>query len=190
MGIEFGIVNWLTIGVFLLATTWFGHKMSSKASNLDDFFLGGRKLPWWAVSGSIIASQMSAVTIVATPGFLFRDTGNLLFLQGTLIGFIIAKFLMALLFVKPYYEKKIYSPYDFIENRLGSRSSGLARVLFVIGTIFGHGIRLLTIALVFSVVFGDYNDHVWFISQCDTFNDVCCDWIDQTKMGCIISGYI
>jgi SSS family solute:Na+ symporter len=152
MGIEFGFINWLTLAAFLLATTWFGHRMSNKASNLDDFFLGGRKLPWWAVSGSIIASQISAVTIVATPGFLFRDTGNLLFLQGTLIGFIIAKFLMALIFVKPYYEKKIYSPYDFIENRLGSRASGLARILFVVGTIFGHGIRLLTIALVFSVV--------------------------------------
>jgi len=154
MGIEFGFVNWLTLGAFLIATTWFGHRMSNKAGNLEDFFLGGRKLPWWAVSGSIIASQMSAVTIVATPGFLFRESGNLLFLQGTLIGFIIAKFLMALLFVKPYYEKKIYSPYDFIENRLGGKSSGLARVLFVIGAIFGHGIRLLTIALVFSVVAG------------------------------------
>ena len=154
MGTEFGLINWLTLAAFLLATTWFGHRMSNKAGNLDDFFLGGRKLPWWAVSGSIIASQISAVTIIATPGFLFRESGNLLFLQGTLIGFIIAKFLMALLFVKPYYEKKIYSPYDFIENRLGTRSSGLARTLFVIGTIFGHGIRLLTIALVFSVVAG------------------------------------
>ena len=152
MDIEFGLTNWLTLAAFLAATTWFGHKMSGKAGNLDDFFLGGRKLPWWAVSASIIASQMSAVTVVATPGFLFSDGGNLLFLQGTLIGFIIAKFLMALLFVKPYYEKKIYSPYDFIENRLGSRSSGLARGLFITGTIFGHGIRLLTIALVFSVV--------------------------------------
>jgi len=152
MGIEFGLINWLIIGIFLLASTWFGHKMSNRAGNLEDFFLGGRKLPWWAVSGSIMASQISAVTIIATPGFLFRESGNLLFLQGTLIGFILAKFLMALIFVKPYYEKKIYSPYDFIENRLGSRVSGLARVLFIIGTIFGHGIRLLTIALVFSVV--------------------------------------
>jgi Na+/proline symporter len=62
MGIEFGLINWLTLGVFLLGTTWFGHKMNNKAGNLDDFFLGGRKLPWWAVSASIIASQMSAVT--------------------------------------------------------------------------------------------------------------------------------
>jgi solute:Na+ symporter, SSS family len=51
MGVEFGLINWLTIAAFLLATTWFGHKMSNKAGSLDDFFPGGRKLPWWAVSG-------------------------------------------------------------------------------------------------------------------------------------------
>jgi len=151
---EFGLSNWLVVVAFLVATTWFGHKMSGKVKGLDGFFLGGNSLPWWAVSGSIVASQLSAVTIVAVPGFLFRDTGNLLFLQGTLIGFILAKFLMVLIFLKPYYEKKIYSPYDFIENRLGSRVSSLARILFVVGAIFGHGIRLLTVALVFSVVAG------------------------------------
>jgi SSS family solute:Na+ symporter len=107
MGIEFGLINWLIIGIFLLAVTWFGNRMSSKADNLDDFFLGGRKLPWWAVSGSIMASQISAVTIIATPGFLFRESGNLLFLQGTLIGFILAKFLLALIFVKPIINENI-----------------------------------------------------------------------------------
>ncbi len=151
---QFGLINWLAVAVFLLATTWFGHKMSGRVKSLDGFFLGGNSLPWWAVTGSIVASQLSAVTIVAVPGFLFRDGGNLLFLQGTLIGFILAKFLMVLIFLKPYYQRKIYSPYDFIENRLGSRISGLARCLFVTSAIFGHGIRLLTVALVFSVVAG------------------------------------
>jgi solute:Na+ symporter, SSS family len=51
MGVEFGLIYWLIIAVFLLATTWFGHKMSNKAGTLDDIFLGGRKLPWWAVKG-------------------------------------------------------------------------------------------------------------------------------------------
>jgi len=149
---EFGFVNWLVLGSFMLVTTWVGHLFSKNNKGLDGFFLGGDGLPWWAVSGSIMASQISAVTIVALPGAIFREGGNLLFLQGSLIGFVIAKFLMVCLFLKPFYEKKIYSPYEFIENRLGGKVAHLSRGLFLISAILGHSIRLLTVALVLSVV--------------------------------------
>jgi SSS family transporter len=149
---QFGIINWVVLIVVVVGTTWAGHVLSAKGKGLEGFFRGGDGLPWWAVSGSIMATQISAVTIIALPGAIFRDGGNLLFMQGTLIGFVIAKFLMVLLFVKPYYEKRIYSPYDFIENRLGSHVSHLARGLFLASAILGHGIRLLTVALVLSVI--------------------------------------
>ena len=145
-------IDWAVIAAFLACTTLAGHLLKGKAGGMDGFFLGGRSLPWWAVSCSIMASQLSAVTVIAVPGILFREGGNLLFLQGTLLGFIVAKFLMAYLFVKPYYEQKIYSPYDFIENRLGVGAAQSARVLFMISAILGHGIRLLTVALVLNVV--------------------------------------
>lgn len=148
----FGWINWTVLIVFVLGTTLLGHLLRGKAGGLDGFFLGGKSLPWWAVSCSIMASQLSAVTVIAVPGAIFRDGGNLLFLQGTLIGFVVAKLLMVLLFVKPYYERKIYSPYDFIEHRLGPGASNLSRGLFLVSAILGHGVRLLTIALVLSVV--------------------------------------
>ena len=148
----FGWINWCVLAAFVLGTTWLGHLLKGKATGLDGFFLGGRSLPWWAVSGSIMASQISAVTIIAVPGAIFAPNGNLLFLQGTLLGFVLAKFLMAWLFVKPYYERKIYSPYDFIEHRLGPGAEHLSRGLFLISAILGHGVRLLTVALVLSVV--------------------------------------
>lgn len=148
----FGWIDWLVLAAVVLGTTVLGHVLKGKATGLDGFFLGGGSLPWWAVSGSIMATQISAVTVIAVPGAIFAEGGNLLFLQGTLLGFVIAKLLMAWLFVRPYYERKIYSPYDFIEHRLGARSSQLARGLFLMGTIFGHGVRLLTVALVLSVV--------------------------------------
>ena len=149
---NFGWINWSVVIVFVLGTTVLGHVLSGKTRGMDGFFLGGRNLPWWAVSGSIMASQVSAVTVIALPGAIFREQGNLLFLQGTLLGFVVAKFLMVWLFVKPYYEKKIYSPYDFIEHRLGREASHLSRGLFLVSAILGHGVRLLTVALVLSVV--------------------------------------
>ena len=145
-------IDWAVIAGFLACTTLAGHLLKGKAKGMDGFFLGGRSLPWWAVSCSIMASQLSAVTVIAVPGILFRKGENLLFLQGTLLGFIVAKFLMAYLFVKPYYEQKIYSPYGFIENRLGIGAAQTARALFMISAVLGHGIRLLTVALVLKVV--------------------------------------
>jgi SSS family solute:Na+ symporter len=150
--VTFGWVNWTVLIGVVLGTTVFGHVLKGKAKGLDGFFLGGKQLPWWAVSCSIMASQLSAVTVIAVPGIIFRTGGNLLFLQGTLIGFVVGKLLMVFVFVKSYYEKKIYSPYDFVEVRLGTSASNLSRGLFVASAILGHGIRLLTVALVLSVV--------------------------------------
>lgn len=149
---SFGIINWSILILLVIGITWLGHRLSAGQKGLDGFFLGGNSLPWWAVSGSIMATQISAVTIIALPGAVFQEGGNLLFLQGTLLGFVIAKILMTLLFVGPYYEKKIYSPYDFIGNRLGQRAAHLTRGLFLAGAILGHGVRLLTVSLVLSVI--------------------------------------
>ncbi|MFZ9937915.1 MAG: sodium:solute symporter family transporter [Luteolibacter sp.] len=150
--INFGWIDWDILIAVVLGTTLLGHLLKGRASGMDGFFLGGRNLPWWAVSGSIMASQLSAVTVIAVPGAVFQQGGNLLFLQGTLLGFVVAKLLMACLFVKPYFEQKIYSPYDFIEHRLGAGASQLSRGLFLASTILGQGVRLFTIALVLSVV--------------------------------------
>ena len=149
---SFGIINWSILIFLVLGITWLGHRLSSGQKGLDGFFLGGNSLPWWAVSGSIMATQISAVTIIALPGAVFQEGGNLLFLQGTLLGFVIAKILMTLLFVGPFYEKKIYSPYDFIGHRLGQRAAHLTRVLFLAGAVLGHGVRVLTVSLVLSVI--------------------------------------
>ena len=149
---QFGIINWLVLFTFLLVTTFIGHLLKGKQQGLEQYFLGGGQLPWWAVSASIMVSQLSAVTIIAVPGFVFRDGGSLTFLQGTLLGVIVAKVLMMVFFIGPYYEQRIYSPYEFIRKRLGAVPSQMASILFVAGAILGHGVRLLTIAIVLSVV--------------------------------------
>ena len=150
--ITFGWIDWGVLIIVILGTTFLGHLLKGKERGMAGFFLGGKNLPWWAVSASIMASQLSAVTIIAVPGAIFAPGGNLLFLQGTLLGFVAAKLLMCWLFVKPYYEQNIYSPYDFIENRLGMGTAQLSRGLFLVSAVLGHGVRLLTIALVLGVV--------------------------------------
>ena len=64
----FGWINWCVVAVVVLGTTLLGHLLKGKSTGVEGFFLGGRNLPWWAVSASIMASQISAVTVIAVRG--------------------------------------------------------------------------------------------------------------------------
>ncbi len=149
----FGAVNWLVLVLFLAGTTLVGHLTRGKTTSMHGFFLGGRNIPWWAVSASIVATQTSTLTFIAVPAVVFKAGGNLTFHQMT-YGILIGNVLMALVFVKSYYESEYYSPYDFIGARLDERISHLARALFVVGAILMQSVRLLSTALILSVVTG------------------------------------
>eukprot|EP00903_Cladosiphon_okamuranus_P003605 g3603.t1 len=127
--------------------------MRGKNATIRDFFLGGRSLPWWAVSGSIIATEISGVTFIGVPGTLFALNGDFTYLQWA-IGSIIARFLVARYFVKVYYEQEIYSPYDYMGNRLGSGAKMLATVFFTLGSVLGQSVRVLVAAIPLRVVTG------------------------------------
>jgi SSS family transporter len=151
--VVFGWINWTILIGALAAITIAGHLLRGRNASMHDFFLGGRNIPWWAVSGSIIATQTSALTFISVPAAVFMKGGNLTYLQMT-FGFIIGNILMALIFVKPYYDREIFSPYDFIGNRLGLRVSQMARFLFICGAVMSQGVRLLSTGLILSVVTG------------------------------------
>ena len=145
--------DWAVLVGYLLLTTWVGHAMRGKNATIRDFFLGGRSLPWWAVTGSIIATEISGVTFIGVPGTLFALNGDFTYLQWA-IGSIIARFLVARWFVKVYYEQEIYSPYDYMGNRLGGGAKTLATILFTLGSVLGQSVRVLVAAIPLRVVTG------------------------------------
>jgi len=151
--LQFTTWDWVVLVGYLLLTTWVGHVMRGKNATIKDFFLGGRSLPWWAVSGSIIATEISGVTFIGVPGTLFALEGDFTYLQWA-IGSIIARFLVAKWFVKVYYEQEIYSPYDYMGNRLGRGAKMLATVLFTLGSVLGQSVRVLVAAIPLRVVTG------------------------------------
>ncbi len=146
-------VDWLVVFGYLALTTWVGHAMRGKQGTIQDFFLGGRSIPWPAVSGSIIATEISGVTFIGVPGTLFALHGDFTYLQWA-IGSIIARVLVAGFFVRVYYQREIYSPYDFMGLRLGLSVKTLATVFFTIGSILGQSVRVLVAAIPLKVVTG------------------------------------
>ena len=155
--------DWLVIAAYLLLSTAIGARLAGKQSSIHDFFLAGRKLPWWAITGSMIATEISAVTFVAVPTMSYASPGNLTYLQWA-AGTIIARVIIGLYFVRRYYEREIYSPYDFLERRLGLGVKKVTTGLFLIGAVLGQGARLYITAFVLSAITNlDLISSIWII---------------------------
>ena len=151
--------DWGVVAFYMLLTTWIGHRMSGKAATVKDFFLGGRSMPWWAVSGSMVATEISALTFIAVPSGVYAANGDWTYLQWGL-GSMVARFAVAWWLVPLYYQREIYSPYDFMGDRLGEGVRRLVTLLFSLGSILGQSVRVLVAALPLLIVTG------WPIELC------------------------
>ncbi len=154
---QFGWIDWTVVVGYLAFTTFLGAKLAGRQASMRDFFLGGRKLPWYAVSGSIIATEISALTFVSVPSIVFKidPEGNFTYLQLGLIGTFLARIIVGYVLVPAYYEREIYSPYDYMGNKLGGHVRSMTSVLFSLGGILGQSARIYLTAEVVMVVLKD-----------------------------------
>lgn len=150
---KFSWIDWGVVAAYLIFTTILGALLAGRQATIRDFFLGGRKLPWIAVYGSIIATEFSAASFLIVPAIVFKAGGDLTYLQ-LAIGTILARFIIGFFFVPAFYEREIYSPYDYMGNRLGPRVRELSTMLFIVGAVLGQGVRVYIAALAFQVVTG------------------------------------
>lgn len=150
---HFLAIDWIVLIGYLALTTWIGHALRGRQSSVKDFFLAGRSLPWPAVCGSIIATEISAITFVGVPGMVFAAGGNFTYLQWA-IGSVAARCVVGIWFVKVFYEREIFSPYDYMQDRLGPGARQLTTMLFFISSVLGQSVRLLVTALILRTVTG------------------------------------
>ena len=152
---NFNWVDWTVVAVYLIFTTALGARMAGKQSTMRDFFLGGRKLPWFAVSGSIIATEISALTFIIVPFIVFKPGGDFTYLQMGLFGTFFARLLIAWFVIPAYYKREIYSPYDYMGAQLGGNVRTMTTALFLLGGLLAQSARVYLTALVLEVVLHD-----------------------------------
>jgi len=128
-----------------------GLYMGRKEEDLKDFALGGRRIPWWAVLASLIAAETSAGTFFGTPGegFSHRDYTYLQLAFGTIIG----RILVSYIFIKPYYDYKVYSIYEYLTARFGIASKNAASAVFMITRLLASGARLYVAAIALALAY-------------------------------------
>ena len=135
LAIDFGVLLLYFFGIVGIGL-WAGRRNK----NLQDFSLGGRSIPWWAVLASIVAAETSAATFLGTPAEGFKTRGY--FYGQLVIGTILARIVIAATFIKPYYEYRVQSVYEFLTVRFGAKTKNMASGIFLFTRVLGIGVRL------------------------------------------------
>jgi len=144
-------VDLAIVVVYLLGVTALGLWFRRGQRDVRDYFLGGRRAPWWALALSIVATETSTLTIIGTPAISY--TANLTFIQ-LVFGYLVGRVLIVLLFLPGYFRGEMFTAYELIEKRFGTRMRAVAATTFLVTRAVAEGVRISAIALVVSVVLG------------------------------------
>ena len=149
----------LAIIVFYMAGVMgVGWWFSRKQRNIRDYFLSDKNAPWWALAGSIVATETSTVTFISVPAFAFSANasgvgGNFTFLQ-LVIGYMIGRLVIVALFIPLYFRGELFTVYQVLDQRFGGRVKRTAASLFLITRSIADGIRLFLTAIVLVALTG------------------------------------
>ncbi len=120
-------------------------------STSEDLHLGGRSTPWIAALISLVATEISAATLLATPEAAFH--GGLFYIQ-LMAGSLVARYIVAYFFLPAYYDAQVVTVYEFLERRLGALARRLTSALFLVGRLIADGARLFMASLTLTELFG------------------------------------
>src|SRR3954468_26817 len=140
------LIDGLVILTYFVAVISIGLYKGRGDTSMEGFATGNRSIPWWAVLASILAAEISAATFLGAPGegYALR---NFTYAQ-LAIGTILARVIIAFLFIKPYYDYRVVSIYEFLLVRFGSLTKNAASAVFLVTRALASGTRLYVAGVV------------------------------------------
>lgn len=148
---NFGVINWIVLLVYFVAMMILGTQVGKSNSNTESYFLGSRKIPWWAIGLSVMATQCSAVSFIGMPGWGY--TSGLQRLTFT-FQFPLVMVILMTTFVPFFYNTKVVSIYEYLEKRFGSKSRTLMALIFLLSRGLQTAVVMYGPALALSMITG------------------------------------
>src|ERR1700733_4858869 len=139
----------LYLGGIIVLGSWFGKDQH----NTRDYFLGSKDIPWWGIGLSIVAAETSALTIIGVPAMSYSENGNLAFIQ-LIIGYVIARVILAAVMVPHYFKGEIYSPYQLFSNAFGENVRRTAGGFFLLSETLAAGVRVYVACIPVTLMLG------------------------------------
>lgn len=147
-------LHWLDWGIvvaYLVWVIWDGLRLSKRTDELDGYLRASRSLPWWVVGLSVMATQLSAITLVGTTGQAYNN--GMRFIQNYL-GLPIAMIILSLTIVPFFYRSGVFTAYEYLERRFDVKTRTLASFLFLLQRGMSCGVIIAAPALILSIVLG------------------------------------
>ncbi|MDZ4794377.1 MAG: sodium:solute symporter [Bacteroidota bacterium] len=144
-------LDWIVLVVTLLAIISYGLYKSRTTHNLDGYFLSNRSLPWGMVLLSIMGTQASAITFLSAPGQAYTD--GMRFVQ-YYFGIPLAMVVICIFFVPIFSRLKVYTAYEYLENRFDNKTRTLTSFLFLLQRGLSTGISVFAPSIILSSLFG------------------------------------
>ena len=144
-------VDWAIVALYLVWIVWDGLRLTKRSHELEGYFLGGRSLPWWAVGLSVMATQLSAITMVGTTGQGYAD--GMRFLQ-FYFALPLAMIILSVTLVPFFHNAKVYTAYEYLERRFDAKTRAFTSLLFLLSRSMSLGVVISAPAVVLSVVLG------------------------------------
>ncbi|NOX56096.1 MAG: sodium/solute symporter [Planctomycetes bacterium] len=148
-GIDVAVLAFYMAGVVAIGF-WVGRGQR----DLQSYLLGGRDLPWWAILGSLVATETSTATFLSVPGIAYaREHGDLRFLQLAL-GYIVGRCVIAVVLLPWFFRGELYTAYEVLHERFGGATKATASAIFLVTRNLGDGLRLYLTAIALREVVG------------------------------------
>lgn len=144
-------LDWAVVVAYLAYVIWDGIRMTKHSGNVEGYFLANRSLPWWAVGLSVMATQLSAITLVGTTGQAYAD--GMRFVQ-FYYGLPLAMVILSITVVPFFYRAKVYTAYEYLERRFDAKTRSLTSFFFLISRGLGVGVIIAAPAVILSIVLG------------------------------------
>lgn len=148
---KFGLINWIVLVVYFVAMMILGLNVGKKNNSTEAFFLGSRKIPWWAIGLSVMATQCSAVSFIGMPGWGY--TSGLQRLTYT-FQFPLVMVILMTTFIPFFYNTKVVSIYEYLEKRFGEKSRLLLSLIFLVSRGAQTSVVMLGPAIALSMITG------------------------------------
>lgn len=137
-------IDFIIIAAYLIGVAAFGILRGGKQKNVNDYFLGSKSVPWWAVCFSIVAAETSTLTFISIPGLAYLT--NLNFIQVT-FGYLLGRIVVAFFFLPAYNKGELKTAYSFLQNRFGNKTRTFSSVVFLFTRTAADGVRLFATAI-------------------------------------------
>src|SRR5919106_2890623 len=142
-------LDWLVVAAYLVWIVWDGLRRSHSTEKLEGYFLANRSLPWWAVGLSVMATQLSAITLVGGTGQGYAD--GMRFVQ-FYFGLPIAMIILSLTLVPFFYRARVYTAYEYLETRFDLKTRTLASMLFLLSSGMSSGAIIAAPAVILWII--------------------------------------